>query len=213
MVILQRTVILMCLASAVPAMAQPGPTLSTPVGRTFSNGNHCMGSTQRAWCGYANRLGYSTQFQNHNSTETNTEVAASEAGPSVIEEHPSAPIAEGTMPLDEPPPNTWVPVATTVNGSVWSIRYRDFAMIRQTASRRVWVQVDHVRDRTVAHRTTMRLINFLCGSLQSTAIETLRYDATGNVVGSYAAPYPTPAYVVPGSVLEGAFDIVCGSGL
>jgi hypothetical protein len=107
-------------------------------------------------------------------------------------------------------PNTWMMVATDANQTRWSIRLRDLPTQVVTETKRVWAQLDHSRDATVSHRRSMYLINFMCATGQTSTVAVVEYDASGNTVSSREEAYARARYVVPGSVVEGAYDAVCG---
>jgi hypothetical protein len=106
--------------------------------------------------------------------------------------------------------NEWKAVATSVTGTVWHMRERD-AQNQMIAAPRVWLKLDHSRDRSVVYRETKQFIEFECAARRTKTLETLRYNAEGGLVGQDTPSYPSFSYVPPDTVIEAVLMWACPS--
>jgi hypothetical protein len=105
-------------------------------------------------------------------------------------------------------PNHWRRVASSTTGTIWLMRERD-AQNQSDRAPKVWVKLDHSGDRTVSHRETKQFIEFDCDGRRTKTLETLRYNATGGLVGQETPSYPQYSYVPPDTVIEATLMWAC----
>jgi len=105
--------------------------------------------------------------------------------------------------------NRWFEISADVNGTIWRAKYKD--LNKPKGWHRVWVELDHSRDKTIKHRRSLQLIEFDCTSKRTRTLELIRYDAQGRVSESLTWPefMANWSNVPPDTVIEGASDNVC----
>lgn len=105
--------------------------------------------------------------------------------------------------------NRWFEISSDVNGTIWRAKYKD--LNKSKGRHRVWVELDHSRDKTIKHRRSLQLIEFDCASKLTRTLELIRYDALGRVSESLTWPefMANWSNVPPDTVIEGASDNVC----
>ena len=105
----------------------------------------------------------------------------------------------------------WMYVSTTVSDADWYIDTENYLAGRPTStSAQMWIKIDHSRDASVRHRTSMGHYTVNCVSRTYRQNSSITYDAIGKVVSQRDAPTYTPySRVVPESILEAAVNMLC----
>jgi hypothetical protein len=105
----------------------------------------------------------------------------------------------------------WLPIASTVHGSIWSI---DPDRLKTVGDKRqAWVEIDHSKDRTVRWRRSLRLFSFDCATERYKMLSYVNYDSYGKVVSSnsitdygFSIGYEP---IIPESMVEAVFQVAC----
>ncbi len=101
----------------------------------------------------------------------------------------------------------WVVFSTTPSGTKWSIRLADAG--KGKGLHEVWFKGDHAADKAVEFRQTMALYRINCDTGQIGLMQMTRYLASGKAEDTPYRGYVSMQRVVPDSVGQAWFDVVC----
>lgn len=80
--------------------------------------------------------------------------------------------------------NEWIPVATSVTGAVWRLRYKD--MQNQIEMKpKVRIYIDYSKDNPVKYRSAKRFFAIKCVATSYQLLSSFKYKSDGSVANSY----------------------------
>lgn len=107
-----------------------------------------------------------------------------------------------------PVPPGWEYVATTEGGSVWFVHPGSIGQFWPSV--RIWVHMDHSRDRTISARRARGLLVFNCPARQYHWESVRRYAANGSQIGPSSGSREDN--VPPDSLIDLVMQRVCVGG-
>lgn len=100
-------------------------------------------------------------------------------------------------------------VTATPEGTSYSIDPQ--TVLGPRTERLAWFTVDHSNDKSVSHRTTRELVWTNCDTTATRTLESLQYDADGEIVNRWSAQAETKevSHYPPGSIGYAQVKAMC----
>ena len=108
------------------------------------------------------------------------------------------------------PDGIWVRAGADGTGAAYGMRLEDLQPQKGMPSPTIWMRGDHSRDKTAPYRSEKFRVTFNCLGHTYRVGTSIRYKADGSTYSSrYASLYDAFVDVVPGSIGEHWFSLVC----